>query len=214
MKKTFLKCFTTAISLASIAALGAATMPIDKKNSDRETQKTSGNTETALFAGGCFWCIEAAYEHIDGVLSATSGYTGGKEKPTYKEVASGTTQHAEAVQIVYDPAVVSYRELLDWFWRMHDPTTPNRQGADIGPQYRSAIFYHNQEQKEEAEASKRQLDAKQAFASPIVTEILPATTFFPAEDDHQDYFTNNPNAGYCRAVIAPKLKKLGLAQPD
>ena len=189
-------------------------MPIDKKNSDRETQKTSGNTETALFAGGCFWCIEAAYEHIDGVLSATSGYTGGKEKPTYKEVASGTTQHAEAVQIVYDPAVVSYRELLDWFWRMHDPTTPNRQGADIGPQYRSAIFYHNQEQKEEAEASKRQLDAKQAFASPIVTEILPATTFFPAEDDHQDYFTNNPNAGYCRAVIAPKLKKLGLAQPD
>jgi peptide-methionine (S)-S-oxide reductase len=165
--------------------------------------------ELATIAGGCFWCVEAVFERIEGVVDAVSGYTGGSVKdPTYKQVTTGETGHAEAVQITFDPEVISYERLLEWFWAAHDPTTLNRQGADVGTHYRSAIFYHNPEQKAIAEASKKV--AQESFTDPIVTEITELDVFYEAEDYHQDYFELNPAAGYCRAVIAPKLKKLEL----
>lgn len=150
-------------------------------------------TQTATFAGGCFWCMEAAFEQLAGVVSVTSGYTGGtKPNPTYEEVCSGTTGHAESVQVVYDPSTISYERLLDAFWRNIDPTTPNQQFSDKGTQYRSAIFYHDDEQKQLAELSKQQLAKSGKFTAPIVTEITPASTFYPAEDYHQDYYKKNP----------------------
>ena len=157
-------------------------------------QHRAGKTaQTATFAGGCFWCTEAAFEQLGGVVSVTSGYTGGtKPNPTYEEVCSGTTGHAESVQIVYDPSTISYEQLLDVFWRNIDPTTPNQQFADKGTQYRSAIFYHDEDQRRAAEASKQQLAKSGKFAAPIVTEITPASTFYPAEDYHQDYYKKNP----------------------
>ena len=169
----------------------------------------SKKTETATFANGCFWCTEAIFEELNGVLSATSGYSGGhSENPTYKEVCTGQTGHAECLQIVYDPSVISYDELLEVFWETHDPTTLNRQGADVGTQYRSAIFYHNEEQKQKAEKYKTALDRSGAFDKPIVTEIVPFKKFYPAEDYHQQYFENNENTNpYCRLVIRPKLDK-------
>jgi len=168
-------------------------------------------TETATLAAGCFWCVEAVFENVEGVKSVVSGYTGGDtQDPTYQQVCSGRTGHAEAVQIEFDPETVSFSELLDLFWRMHDPTTPNRQGADVGTQYRSAVFYHSEEQKRVAEESKRKLDKSDKYSGEVVTEISEATEFYAAEDYHQDYFRNNPNAGYCRIVIQPKLKKLGM----
>lgn len=168
-----------------------------------------GTTDTATFANGCFWCTEAIFEELEGVISATSGYTGGHvENPTYKQVCTGETGHAECLQIVYDPSKISFDELLEVFWETHDPTTLNRQGADVGTQYRSGIFYHNQEQKEKAEKYKAALDKSGAFDKPIVTEITPFTTFYPAEDYHQQYFENNENSNpYCRIVIRPKLDK-------
>jgi peptide-methionine (S)-S-oxide reductase len=176
-----------------------------------ETPFVTNETVLATFAGGCFWCTEAVFQRVKGVVSVRSGYTGGKkENPTYKDVCSGKTGHAEAVEVRFDPKVVTYRELLDLFWKMHDPTTLNRQGEDIGTQYRSAIFYHGEGQKADAEASRDELDKSKAFASPIVTEIVPAATFYPAEDYHQNYFNSNREAGYCRMVIAPKLKKMGM----
>lgn len=166
-------------------------------------------TETATFANGCFWCTEAIFQELDGVVSATSGYTGGQtEDPTYKQVCTGETGHAEALQIVYDPAKISFEELLEVFWKTHDPTTLNRQGADVGTQYRSGIFYHNNEQKQLAEKYKAELDKSGAFDKPIVTEITPFTKFYAAEDYHQQYFENNENSNpYCRIVIRPKLDK-------
>jgi peptide-methionine (S)-S-oxide reductase len=165
-------------------------------------------TDTATFATGCFWCTEAVFEQLKGVLSVTSGYTGGTTKnPTYREVCTGTTGHAEACQIIYDPSVISYDELLEAFWAAHDPTTLNRQGADQGTQYRSAIFYYNEKQKELAESYKSKLNAEKAFDKPIVTEISPATVFYKAEDYHQNYYDLNGNAPYCTYVIAPKLEK-------
>lgn len=165
-------------------------------------------TDTATFAAGCFWCVEAVFQELKGVLSVTSGYTGGKIKnPTYREVCSGLTGHAEACEIVYDPSVISYEELLEAFWASHDPTTLNRQGADQGTQYRSAIFYHTENQKQLAEAYKTKLNSAKAFDKPIVTEISPATTFYKAEDYHQNYFNENGNAPYCTYVIVPKLEK-------
>ena len=161
----------------------------------------------AVLAGGCFWCIEAVYEKIEGVVSAVSGYTGGTvEDPIYTEVTTGKTGHAEAVKIVFDPEVISYSEILNIFWKSHDPTTLNRQGADVGTQYRSAIFYANGEQKSIAESSVK--EAGESFSRPIVTEIAPLEEFYEAEEYHQDYFAKNPYAGYCRVVIAPKLEKL------
>lgn len=165
--------------------------------------------EKATFAGGCFWCVEAVFEREKGVKSVTSGYIGGEtENPTYEEVCNGNTGHAEAIEILFNPEEISYERLVSLFWEAHDPTTLNRQGADVGTQYRSAIFYHSDKQKEIAEKSKAAADASGRFRSPIVTEIAEATIFYPAEPYHQDYFQNNPNAGYSIFVIKPKLQKL------
>lgn len=163
--------------------------------------------EQATFGGGCFWCVEAVFEQLDGVESAVSGYAGGTTvNPTYEQVCTGTTGHAEVVQITFDPLKVSYDELLRLFWSAHDPTTLNRQGADVGTQYRSVIFTNSEEQRLAAERSKR--EAQKDFTDPIVTEIRPLPAFYKAEQYHQDYFDNNRNAPYCTFVIAPKLKKL------
>jgi len=162
--------------------------------------------ETTTLAGGCFWCLEAVYDEMEGVRSVTSGYMGGHVRdPGYKAVCTGTTGHAEVVQIEFDPAATSFRDLLEVFFVIHDPTTLNRQGNDVGTQYRSAIFYHSEAQREAAEAVIREL--KPAFQHPIVTEVVPAAEFYPAEDYHQDYFRNNPNQGYCSYVVAPKVSK-------
>jgi peptide-methionine (S)-S-oxide reductase len=165
----------------------------------------------AVFGGGCFWCIEALFERIKGVVSVTSGYAGGKtENPNYTDVCSGTTGHAEVVKIEYDPSIIGYEELLKVFWKAHDPTTLNRQGADVGTQYRSVILYADREQREIAEKSKKELEKAGIFRDPVITEIKELAKFYPAEDYHQDYYQNNSSAGYCRVVIAPKLKKLGI----
>jgi len=165
-------------------------------------------TETATFGSGCFWCTEAIFQQVEGVIKVESGYSGGKVKnPTYKEVCSGLTGHAEVVRLKYDPELISYDELLEIFWATHDPTTPNQQGADVGTQYRSVVFYHNEEQRQRAEHFKSRLEEERVFDKPIVTEISPAETFYKAEDYHQDYFKLNSNAQYCSFVIKPKLEK-------
>lgn len=165
--------------------------------------------EKATFGNGCFWCSEAVFLRIKGVRKVVSGYSGGRVKsPTYKQVCSGRTGHAEVVQVTFDPAAVSYADLLEVFWGTHDPTTKNRQGVDVGTQYRSVIFYHNDQQKRLAEEYKRKLDAAQVFPAPIVTEIVPFREFYPAEDYHQNYFALNGNQPYCQSVIRPKVEKL------
>lgn len=172
---------------------------------DKNVQK---DTETAVFGAGCFWCVEAIYERVNGVLSVESGYAGGHvEDPSYKQVTTGTTGHAEVARLKYDPNVISYKELLEVFWHTHNPTTKNRQGADVGPQYRSVIFYLNEEQKEIAEKSLEKTDASDLWEDPIVTEIEPLSNYSVAENYHQNYYENNPNAGYCSIVIAPKIAK-------
>ena len=169
--------------------------------------------EKATFGGGCFWCVEAVFQRARGVKQATPGYAGGHTKdPGYREVSTGKTGHAEVVQVTYDPERISYAELLDLFWKLHDPTTRNRQGADVGSQYRSIILYHDETQKRVAERSRRELDAAKKHDDPVVTEIQPLEAFYPAEDYHQDYYRKNRNAPYCRVVIDPKLKKLDLAE--
>lgn len=174
---------------------------------DKDVQHQD-NTETAVFGAGCFWCVEAIYERVNGVLSVESGYAGGHVKnPSYREVCTGTTGHAEVARLEFDPNVISYAELLEVFWHTHNPTTKNRQGADVGPQYRSVIFYLNDEQKEIAEKSLKKTDASDLWEDPIVTDIEPLTNYNDAEDYHQDYYLNNPNAGYCSIVIAPKIAK-------
>jgi peptide-methionine (S)-S-oxide reductase len=176
----------------------------------QQTQAADGPAMAkATFGGGCFWCTEAVYAQIKGVESVVSGYTGGQvENPTYKQVCSGLTGHAEAVEITYDPAVVPYEKLLEIFFSTHDPTTLNRQGADVGTQYRSAIFYHDDEQKKIAQQVIIRLNAAKVFPSKIVTKLEPATVFYPAEDYHQDYFALNGFQPYCQAVIAPKVTKV------
>lgn len=169
-------------------------------------QKTS--MEIATFGTGCFWCTEAIFEQLKGVNKVESGYSGGKiANPTYKEVCSGLTGHAECVKITYDPKLITYAELLEVFWQTHDPTTLNRQGNDVGTQYRSVIFYHNENQKQLAEKYKKELDASGAFSDPIVTEISPAAPFYVAENYHQNYFSLNGNQPYCTFVIKPKVDK-------
>ena len=164
---------------------------------------------TATFGGGCFWCTEAVYAQIKGIKSVTSGYIGGEvPNPTYKDVCTGLTGHAEAVEIEYDPAVVPFEKLLEVFFATHDPTTKNRQGADVGTQYRSGVFYHDDEQKRIAEEVINRLDAANVFPAKIVTEVTKATTFYPAEDYHQDYFATNSRQPYCQAVVAPKVDKV------
>jgi peptide-methionine (S)-S-oxide reductase len=168
----------------------------------------TGKTATATFASGCFWCTEAIFEEIKGVKKVESGYTGGHMlNPTYREVCDETTGHAEAVRIFYDPEVISYTELLEVFFMTHDPTTLNRQGADVGTQYRSAIFYHDSEQERLALSIIDELNAKKIWDDPIVTEVSKAGEFYLAEDYHQDYFANNATAAYCNFVIVPKLEK-------
>ncbi|OLB47861.1 MAG: peptide-methionine (S)-S-oxide reductase [Gemmatimonadetes bacterium 13_2_20CM_2_65_7] len=166
-------------------------------------------TEVATLAGGCFWCLEAVFEQLRGVSKVTSGYTGGHvANPTYEAVCTGTTGHAEVTQVTFDPDVVSYRDLLGVFFSLHDPTTVNRQGGDVGTQYRSAIFYHDDEQRRTAEEVIRELEAEHIFDDPIVTTIEPLKAFYPAEEYHREYYRRNPNQPYCRAVIAPKVAKL------
>lgn len=168
----------------------------------------SENYLLATLGGGCFWCLEAVYEQLKGVKQVVSGYAGGfVVNPSYKAVCTGTTGHAEVVQITYDPAVISFDDLLNVFFTIHDPTTLNRQGADVGTQYRSVIFTHNEAQREAALAAIKTVDAQGLWSNPIVTEVKPLEVFFPAEDYHQGYFRNNPYQGYCRAVIAPKVSK-------
>ena len=164
--------------------------------------------EVATLAGGCFWCLEAVYDELRGVTDVVSGYAGGRVRnPSYQDVCAGTTGHAEVVQVTFDPAVVSFREILEVFFTVHDPTTLNRQGADVGTQYRSAIFYRSPEQKTTAEQVIREIDAAKIWSAPIVTEVVPLTDFYPAEDYHQEYFARNPTQGYCSFVIAPKVAK-------
>ena len=175
------------------------------------TESQDKKLETITLGAGCFWCVEAVYQRLDGVVSAVSGYMGGHvENPTYKAVTTGQTGHAEVVQIAFDPDVTSLEELIDFFWLAHDPTTLNRQGADVGTQYRSAIFYENEEQRKIAEASRDRANASGNFSRPIVTEITASSPFYVAEDYHQEYYELNKSYPYCRAVITPKLKKLGL----
>ncbi len=168
----------------------------------------ASNREIATLGGGCFWCLEAVFEQLRGVEKVESGYAGGRvPDPTYHQVCGGNTGHAEVIQVTFDPAVVSYREVLEGFFATHDPTTLNRQGADVGTQYRSAIFYHSPEQKRVAAETLAELNAAGIWDRPLVTEVVPLQTFYKAEDYHQGYYRGNPGQGYCRAVISPKVAK-------
>lgn len=170
--------------------------------------RTEHKTEVATFGAGCFWCTEAQFQQLAGVEKVESGYSGGQTvNPTYKEVCTGTTGHAEAINVYYDPAVISYDELLAAFWTSHDPTQLNRQGNDVGTQYRSVIFYHNEEQKRKAEEYKKKLNDENAWPKPVVTEIAPAAPFYKAEDYHQNYYNENSSQPYCAFVVQPKLEK-------
>ncbi len=197
--------------LATICILAA--MPgngalLAQQNAKTQMVEKQSATEIATFGSGCFWCTEAIFLNVEGVQKVESGYEGGHaKKPTYEEVCSGRTGHAEVIQLTFDPAKVSYDQLLEIFWKTHDPTTLNQQGADIGTQYRSVIFYHNEDQRRKAEYYKERLEQEHAFDKPIVTEITPAAKFYKAEDYHQNYFNLNGNAPYCTYVIQPKLEK-------
>jgi peptide-methionine (S)-S-oxide reductase len=200
---------TYAASLIVILAIGCnETKSEIKQKSNATMNNQNTHLEIATFGSGCFWCTEAIFERVNGVSAAVSGYSGGEvENPTYKEVCDGTTGHAECTQITFDPSVVSYDELLEVFWKTHDPTTLNRQGNDVGTQYRSVIFYHSDEQKQKAEYYKNKLTVEKIWEKPIVTEITKFEKFYPAEDYHQEYYDNNPNQGYCAYVITPKVEK-------
>lgn len=175
----------------------------------------SNMKEVAILGAGCFWCVEAVFEELQGVELVESGYTGGTiEDPTYKQICTGNTGHAEVARITFNPEVLTFKEILEVFWKTHDPTTLNRQGADVGTQYRSAVFYLSESQKEEAEHYKQRLNESGAYAAPIITEITKAGKYYPAENYHQDYFLQNPDQGYCRYVIQPKLEKFRAAFAD
>ncbi|MCB0478036.1 MAG: peptide-methionine (S)-S-oxide reductase MsrA [Crocinitomicaceae bacterium] len=190
--------FLLAINLSCNSQTKTNTMDNDNKK----------NLETATFGAGCFWCVEAIFQDVKGVYSVKPGYSGGHVKnPSYKEVCTGTTGHAEVAQIKYDPSEVSFDKLLEIFWYTHDPTTLNKQGGDVGTQYRSAIFYHNDEQKNKAVAYKAKLEELKVYPDPIVTEITAFDVFYEAEDYHNDYYTNNQEQGYCKMVIKPKIEK-------
>lgn len=168
----------------------------------------TSNTDTATFGAGCFWCVEAVFQQLDGVLKVTSGYSGGHiANPTYEQVCSKTSGHVEVTQIVYDPAKISFDELLEVFWKTHDPTTPDQQGNDCGPQYRSVVFYHNEQQKELAEKYKQELNESHVWTNPVITTVEPLTNFYAAENYHQNYFNANSQQPYCRYVIQPKVEK-------
>jgi len=205
----FAKLFLSKLSLLIITFIGFETMVGKNKNLNTSQPFTEKKTEIALIGGGCFWCTEAVFEKITGVVEVISGYAGGESSnPTYKEICTGKTGHAEVIKIIFDPEITSFAKILEVFGLAHDPTTLNRQGADVGTQYRSTIMYLSEKQKKIAIAWKKKLSDK--FVDPVVTEIVPAPIFYPAEDYHQDYYKKNPNQGYCSFVIRPKLKKLGL----
>lgn len=198
------------MAVLCISALACGQKVAEQTNNamTQSSLKNESELETATFGSGCFWCTEAVFLNVDGVHKVESGYEGGKVKnPTYKEVCSGLTGHAEVIQVKFDPKVVTYDELLEIFWQTHDPTTLNKQGADEGTQYRSVVFYHTDEQKRKAEFYKNELGQKKVFDAPIVTEISPASTFYKAEDYHQNYYNLNASAPYCSYVITPKLEK-------
>lgn len=203
-----------AFMLLATISCGNAQSKVEQSKTFKEMNETTGSenggnkTEIATFAAGCFWCVEAQYQQLEGVEKVESGYIGGHvANPTYKEVCTGNTGHAEACNIYYDPSKISYDELLAAFWVAHDPTTLNRQGNDVGTQYRSAIFYHNDMQKQKAEEYKKKLNEEKAYANPVVTEISPYSTFYKAEDYHQNYYNENPTQGYCQFVVKPKMDK-------
>jgi peptide-methionine (S)-S-oxide reductase len=204
-----------AVSLAAFQFLpGASTMRDNFPAPDPEVVRadspnSADGTELATFGSGCFWCTEAVFQQLKGVQKVVSGYSGGNmPNPTYEQVCSGRTGHAEVIQVVFDPTVVTFPELLEVFWRSHDPTTQDRQGNDAGSQYRSAIFTHSDQQRESAERYRQKLDEAHVFSNPIVTEIVPFSIFYPAEAYHQNYYAEHARQGYCRTVIGPKLDKL------
>jgi len=199
----------SSLTLFSASCEARTQEPGNKKNNmSEEIIPTGKKTDTATFGTGCFWCTEAVFQELKGVIKAVSGYTGGHvANPSYEEVCTGTTGHAEALEIIYDPTVITYDELLEVFWESHDPTSLNRQGNDVGTQYRSAIFYHNAEQKEKAEHYKAELNKSGAYDKPIVTEVTPYTKFYPAEDYHQNYYNTHGSQPYCYLVIRPKVEK-------
>jgi len=203
----------TGIIIATFAAC-AKPQQIPSATMDKQADKST-SADTAVFGGGCFWCVEAVYAEVKGVLSATSGYSGGNlENPSYKQVCSGTTGHAEVCRIIYDPSLVSFNKLLEIFWTVHDPTTLNRQGNDVGTQYRSVIFYTSIRQRELALIYKAKLNKENTFGKPVLTEISPFSQFYKAEDYHQDYYENNKNAPYCTFIVAPKVEKFRKVFPD
>ncbi|WP_242673254.1 peptide-methionine (S)-S-oxide reductase MsrA [Niastella yeongjuensis] len=212
IKQHGMKVFLTGVLVTIVTLFSCAQKRNEKKNISKDMTTTTNMvntaTDTATFGTGCFWCTEAIFQELEGVIKSTSGYSGGTvANPTYKEVCTGNTGHAEVIQVVYDPKKITYDELLEVFWKTHDPTTLNRQGADVGTQYRSVIFYHNNEQKEKAEKYKAELDKSGAFNDPIVTEISPYTKFYAAENYHQDYYNQNGDQPYCSIVIRPKVEK-------
>lgn len=203
---SFILCFSI---LATMACAQAPTKnEKTMQNLPKTTIKVEEGLEVAILGGGCFWCTEAIYQDLIGVKKVLSGYSGGHvDNPTYRQVTSGTTGHAEVIQVVFDPNEISFEEVLEIFWATHDPTTLNRQGADVGPQYRSAVFYQNEDQKQKAEFFKKKLDESGAFSRPIVTEITAFSNFYVAEDYHQNYFKENGGQPYCQFVIRPKMEK-------
>jgi peptide-methionine (S)-S-oxide reductase len=207
--KTSIWFYTILMALLCYSPVTNATSFNFANMSNQQNDKnTTQHPDTATFAAGCFWCVEALFQQLNGVQAVVSGYTDGHVvNPSYKEVCTGTTGHAEACNIIYDPALISFEELLAAFFTAHDPTQLNRQGNDIGTQYRSGIYYHNESQKELAEFYIKKLNEAQAYNSPVVTEVKPATVFYVAENYHQDYYNQNGNEGYCRLVIQPKLEK-------
>lgn len=203
-----MKAILSAIGISFMYLMLTGCNTPDAKTSKHIINMQHAKTDTATFGAGCFWCTEAIFQQLNGVVSVESGYSGGERpNPTYDQVSSGSTGHAEVTQIVYDPSVISFEELLEVFWKTHDPTTLNRQGADVGTQYRSVIFYHSNEQKQLAESYKSKLNANGAWDNAVITEISPFKAFYKAEDYHQNYYNNNKRQPYCTFVIGPKLDK-------
>lgn len=197
-----------AFGLAVLIAMAMVSIPKNQVHGEEKQPSEETKLEKATFGGGCFWCTEAVFQRLKGVEKVVSGYSGGHvENPTYEQVCEKNTGHAEVIQVTYDPSVVEYKELLEVFWKTHDPTTKNQQGNDIGPQYRSVIFYHDEKQKELAELYKEKLDKSRLFSRKIVTEISPLKNFYSAEGYHQNYYNDNPSNGYCQYVVASKVAK-------
>ena len=200
--------FVSAVSFLGLSSCAQRDNSAKIKKDSKVMSSSTAKLDTATFGTGCFWCTEAIFQQLEGVEKVTSGYSGGTvPNPSYEQVCSKTTGHAECLNIMYDPAKISFDELLEIFWQVHDPTTLNRQGADVGTQYRSVVFYHNEEQKAKTGKYKAELDKSGAFNNPIVTSLEPFTVFYPADDYHQNYYNNNSGQGYCQFVIRPKLEK-------